>query len=494
MPTNYYDLIVIGDEPSGLVAAALCARRGMRVLLARTGGRPARYRVGNFDLPVAPLALAGITSPAARRVLEELHFQHPLKRRLREGGPSFQLAGPDLRLDVRSDEVELSRELDREFGKDHPAAALCERAAGLSRLLDPMFAQDIAVPPTGFWERREIGRTSGKLAEESARWLADVDEDPRVRALTSLPAVLGGSLAAESLTAEARARSFDQWRKGAPRVRGDWDALREMFLEKLAAQSGEVRDVRVDELLTGWKGVTGVRLDDGEELGAQHVIAAMPIGELVSMFGKKQPKRALALADSIEPVGYRYTLNMVVAEAGIPEGMSHTVFAIGDFEKPAVGANALAIHVGEPDAQARVVVTVQAICPEPEDDTPLESAFASLRADIRRAIDEVMPFFSEHLLLVHSPNEPPAQGHEVELGRPIAAPAIWRTAERGTLGIAALPYNVGIKQLTLASTQILPGLGLEGELVAGWCAAKLACAATGKKKEYLQTEVFAGAS
>jgi hypothetical protein len=104
-----------------------------------------------------------------------------------------------------------------------------------------------------------------------------------------------------------------------------------------------------------------------------------------------------------------------------------------------------------------------------------------------------MPFVSRHLLLVHSPNEPPAKGHEIELGQPIPAPAIWRYHEEGPLGISALPYQVGVKQLTLASTQTLPGLGLEGELVAGWCAAKLACAATGKK-EYLRDEVFAGAS
>jgi hypothetical protein len=331
------------------------------------------------------------------------------------------------------------------------------------------------------------------LAEEGARWRDEADADPRVRALTSVPALLGGYLWPDSLTPEARARSFDQWRKGAPRVRGDWDALREMFYDKLSAQSGEVRDVKIDELLLGWKGVSGLRLDDGEELGAQHVIAAMPIGELVSMFGKKQPKRALQLAESIAPVGYRYTLNLVVAEAGIPEGIGANVFAVGDFDAPLQGANALAIYVGEPDAQARVVITVQAICPEPDDDTPLEQAFAALRGEIRRALEDVMPFVSKHVLLVHSPNEPAAEGRDIELGHPIPAPPIWRFAETGPLGIAALPYQVGVKQLTLASTQTLPGLGLEGELVAGWCAAKLACAATGKK-DYLRDEVFAGAS
>ena len=496
MPTNFYDLIVLGDEFAGLVAATLCARRGMRVLLARTGDRPARYQVGPYTLPVEPLPLAGIASPAARRVLEELHFQHQIKRRLREATPSFQLAGPDLRVDDTADELGLARELERELGPETSSAELCERASAIARLFDPLFAQDIAVPPTGFWERREVARVAGRLADEGAAWQEQVDGDPRLRALTTLPALLGSRCAADSLTPEARIRCFDMWRQGAPRIAGDWETVRELFLDKFKAQSGEVRTVKVDELLVGWGRVTGVRLDDGEELGAQHFIAALPVGELSSMFGRKQPKRLRQLADSIQPEAYRYTLNLVVAEAGIPEGMGDSVLAVADPDAPATGANALAIYVGAADDAARVVVTVQATCHDPGDDVSIDDAFAALRADIRAKLENVMPFISEHVLLAHSPNEAvPAEGLEgdLELGRPVPAPAIWSGPGEPSLGIATLPYNVGVKHLTMASTQVLPGLGVEGELIAGWCAAKLACAATGKKRDYLRTEVLADA-
>jgi hypothetical protein len=49
------------------------------------------------------------------------------------------------------------------------------------------------------------------------------------------------------------------------------------------------------------------------------------------------------------------------------------------------------------------------------------------------------------------------------------------------LGICGLPHATGTGRLLLASRQVLPGLGLEGELVAGWGAARL-IAARNKKR------------
>jgi hypothetical protein len=46
-----------------------------------------------------------------------------------------------------------------------------------------------------------------------------------------------------------------------------------------------------------------------------------------------------------------------------------------------------------------------------------------------------------------------------------------------------------VKNLTLASSQVLTGLGLEGDLVCGWNAARVACNVAGKKRDYLKDEI-----
>ena len=53
VPSNSYDLVVLGDDLAALVCATLCARRGMRTLVLGDD-RPARYTLGPHKLPVEP--------------------------------------------------------------------------------------------------------------------------------------------------------------------------------------------------------------------------------------------------------------------------------------------------------------------------------------------------------------------------------------------------------------------------------------------------------
>jgi hypothetical protein len=92
-----------------------------------------------------------------------------------------------------------------------------------------------------------------------------------------------------------------------------------------------------------------------------------------------------------------------------------------------------------------------------------------------------MPYVDRHLLLVHSPHDGIApEGVDGERAQAAAATAmdpVWKMDPEGNpprpLGFCGLPHATGIKHLLLASRQVLPGLGLEGELAAGWAAARL---------------------
>ena len=498
MPTNHYDVIVLGDDFSGLVAATLCARRGLRVLLATTTRAPASYQIGPYRLPVEPLPLVGLSSPAVRRVLDELHFQHLLKRKLRTAQPAYQLVGPDVRITVDADDAVLLRELERELPGGGGAAerflGAAEQASHVGALLDPVFSMDIAVPPTGFWERREIGRTADRLEDEAAGWDGTLESDLG-RAFFGLPAVFGTSCDPTALGPVSRARVFTEWRQGIARLPGDWEALRAIFLDKFTSHNGEVRAVEPQSLSTSWGKVTGLVVEGGEELGAGQLVAALPVSELLPLCDRKLGKRIAEVAEGTDVAAYRYTFNLVLDGVGVPEGMGSQVLVVGDPAAPLHGDNALAVFVDQPDGEARVAITVQAICPAPDGGAgpALDDALASLRVGVRERLEGVMPFYTDHVRLAHSPNEwAAAEGHKGDTERAqIAAPRpLWRPVAEPLLGVAGLPYQIGVKQLTLASTQVLPGLGLEGEMAAGWCAAKIVCEASGKKKDYLKDEVL----
>lgn len=498
MPSNSYDVIVIGDELPGLVAATLCARRGMRVLIARSRKRRSVYQLGPYTLPAQALPFVGYGTPAMSRVIDELHFDHALKRKLLQHTPSYQLVCPAARLDIGPDDERLERELERELGESEGGLAAASGAVGIDAAVDSVLSQDATFPPSGFWERREVGRSEAGADATAAAWFEAAASSPLLRAFVEAPAVASTRQTPLSLGPISHARALVQWRQGAPRLAGDLATLEELFLEKLANHSGEVREARIAQLTFSWGRVSGVRLESDEELGADHVIAAMPVHDLARIAGAKQPKRLSQCVEKTSIGGYRYTLNLVIGEAGVPAGMAPTVLMVSDPDAPLIGDNALAIYRGEPDDEARVVITIQAACPAPseagDDASMLADRFADLRVRIRERLEDVMPFVTDHILLAHSPNEDvPAEGVEgaLELDAPLPAPPLWSSTLESHLGLSAVPYDVGIKRLTVASTQVLPGLGLEGELATGWSAAKIATAAAGKKREIPKDELLA---
>jgi phytoene dehydrogenase-like protein len=504
MPTSSYDLIVLGDDLAGLVAAAMCARRGMRTLVLGLGDRPARYAIGPHRLPVEPLVVPG-RAGGIDRVLRDLNLEHTVRRKLRDARVAVQLVGPDQRIDVHADGQAMARELARELpGPAAEATAEAWNQAGeVARLADPLVAGEAAFPGAGFWARREVARAADRAASEAAAWWQRTETalaGSPARALLQLPAALGDGTIDPSPLAIARA--LEAWRSGAPALRGDLEGLTELLTERLATASGEVRGGRATELGFGWSKVTSVTTDTGDDLGLTQLLATQPVDELVALLGKKAPKRLgepgeggeLALA------GWRYAVNLVIDASAVPEGMAPTVLAVVDPDAPLVGDNAFAIHLGEPDDHGRVVVTVTAILPAPEgrplEGAHLEAAMGRLRERLLVQLELVMPFFVEHVVLAHSPHEarppwvPGGRGsHDPPRGLPLPMRPLWRGASEHGAGVAALPYDTGLKNVTLASRQVLPQLGLEGTFVAGWSAAKIICALAGKKRDQLKTEL-----
>ncbi|HVK84691.1 MAG TPA: hypothetical protein VM513_11320 [Kofleriaceae bacterium] len=505
MPSNSYDLVVLGDDLAALVCATLCARRGLRTLVLGSD-RPARYALGPHKLPIEPIVWPTAAGGASERVLKELHAELALRRKLREPKLAAQVVAPDLRIDLGADR--LAGELERELGKE-PAAALLARwdkAHEHAQRLDALLGGEHAFPGVGFFERREVTRLAERAAADAAAWWDDAAKDPHAGLWRHVAAI---ALRHPAVPPAAITRAVDAWRAGPAPLRGDGDAIRELLVEKLATAGGELRAGRVTEIDVSWGKVSSLTLASGEDLGAGQVVASLPPAELAELLGKKAPKRLGELADTMQIVGYRYTLNIVLDEAGIPEHMAPTVAVLAAPDKAPSSDAAFSIHLGEPDDTGRVIATVAAVLPsegglEPE---RLVSKCMALRAALWNRLGEVMPFFERHLVLAHSPFEataPQAPGgrgsYDVPKHLPLPMTPVWGmkstdgAAPAELIAGSALSYTTGLKNLTLTGEQILPALGVEGALVSGWSAAKVACAIAGKKKDYLRDETVGAAS
>ena len=497
MPSNTYDLVVVGDDLAALACATLCARRGMRTLVLGDD-RPARYQLGPHKLPVEPALWPVHPGTPGERILKELHAEMTLRRKLREPRIPAQIVGPDLRIDLGGDR--LAGELNREVGDAADAwFERWQRGTDVARTLDPLLASEHAFPGVGFFEKRETAKLADAASDAASAWWSDAEKSPHAALWKHVAAVL---LRHPSPPPAAIARALDAWKAGPPALRGDGDAIRDMLVEKLTTAGGEVRSGKVTEASVSWGKLSSLTLASGDEIGAGQVVASRSPAEMAALLGKKAPKRLSELAEGAQIIGYRYTLNIVLDEAGIPEHMAPTVAVVAAPEKSPGSDASFSIHLGEPDDSGRVVATIAAVMPV-EGEVPADQMHTKaivLRAALSRRLGEVMPFFEKHLVLAHSPFDatpphvPGGRGsYDVPRQLPLGMSPVWSGKLAATADTGAVAYTTGLKNLTLTGDQILPALGIEGALAAGWSAAKIACALAGKKKDYLRDEVVGAA-
>ena len=110
-----YDLIVIGDDLSSHVAAAIAARYGLSTALIAESGLGDTFIIGDFVFNVDPTPITGLgTNQTLLSLLAELDIP-PIERDGILLNPAYQVILPDHRVDFFSDKESLVKEIVREF-------------------------------------------------------------------------------------------------------------------------------------------------------------------------------------------------------------------------------------------------------------------------------------------------------------------------------------------------------------------------------------------
>jgi hypothetical protein len=485
MAESFYDVVVLGGDLAATVAGAVLAHRGFRVLVA---GAPVdeKYSIGPYNLPRAPLAFVGVEAPTLRRVVSELNLVQLLRRRLEPNRPAFQLLLSDHRIDIGDDAArEIARELP-DAGGDFDA--LSAKLGEISSALEAILGQDLILPPEGFWDRRDANRVGARLPDDETDVAAPLPPDHPLRALARLPAAFAGDLAEPG--AISQARLADLHRRGTFRLDGGRQGLRSLLLERLKTHSGEVRPDLVPVGIEIRRGRAETIVFDGKTgaVGCGHILCGMGADQLAALLRDEKPPKRLLEGAAVKPAAWKYLLHLVAPLDALPDALGR--FALVGPERvdgPLTNGNALALHLADGYGQ-HAVLSVEALASEP---TP--EALAVLRGRMRARLDALFPFVDKHLLLVHSPHDglPPERASDFVAPPPIAPEPLWDLPAGRTLGVGGLQHGTGFKNVLLASRQVLPGLGLEGELAAGWGAARLILQKE-KKRDLVKGAVLEG--
>ncbi|MHB8875617.1 MAG: NAD(P)-binding protein [Myxococcaceae bacterium] len=479
LPSRHvYDVIVLGGQLGGAIAAALLAKRGYRTLLVDHDGLGHGYEHGGYLLPYAPFVASSLKAmPAFDEVLTELGMATQVQRALKPHAPDLQLVMPRARVDLHHEEPRRLAELTREFGEASAKVNTAYKAAAaLHEQSDPFFREHPNLPPDGFFQsfslKRVIARHPGLLAPPEI-----AGEEEPLKLLSALLPFL--SYVNEPKEPLALSRPLSQALLAPMRFPGDREGLRDLLSKKLVDLGGEIlgRDgadaAVVEELVFDGGKLVGVKVVSSDnDYRASCVVAATDSHALRRVVPEKKQHHSLkASLDLVATKRFLFAVNWVVPSAVLPRGMGDLVLHdAGDKELgPLLIQTQSARKAGDKaESEKERVVCAGAFVPGTARDLG-EDHLKVLGERLSSHLERLMPFVREKAVLISAPY---LDAGGVRGSRLLPHP-LYEVDTDPFLGVTGLSQRTPVKNLFLASREVLPGLGLEGEILAGLRAARL---------------------
>jgi phytoene dehydrogenase-like protein len=493
---QHYDVVVVGTRTSGIIAAALLAKRGRRVLLVDHGESTTTYRHQGLDLPLVPHLLPSLEhAPHAQRVHDELALGPTLRAQMVPLQVAFQAVLPNHRIDIRQSPAALATELQRELGMpEAPLQLFLQRLFALDAELTEFLRQMPPLPPSSLWERL----TSHRLMAQARRFCGPFDQDPLfaqmpadhpLRLLTRGPLPFFGNLWTEAPSTFQAVRLLAGYFRGATALPGGVDGLNTLLLQAARyagvtfRRGAVVRGISVQRRRLVELELEDERYTQTGQFFIDNTHAAF--AELLP--AKARSPRYIAQSQAVAPVGGLMVVNLIVRPEVIPCGMAHALFLLngrqqarGDAEldpplllqrSPAQGP-AASRSAAEPGQEPLQVLSVA--CPvRVADVAHSPERLDGLKKQMLGRVGRVVPFLESHLAGISLPSDTASWELQTQGAAPSRRVDTWRLnplyelAEPPLLGVAGRPVGTALANLVHCGPDVVPGLGLEGEYIAG---------------------------
>ncbi|MDO8446062.1 MAG: hypothetical protein Q7T53_08190 [Deltaproteobacteria bacterium] len=434
-----YDILIIGSEISGLVSAALLAKKGFSVaVVSGREGSPV-YEKDGYTLNERPSFITGLKGGPLGTLFDEIGV--PKDTGIKGASP-YQVVLPDERVDVYEEPELFHEELRRCFPKEiDKVSDFYNHLSGLNEEIGHV----MDLNPFSFRILLPSGIRKGK------RPLRDMAEglglsqrfQSFVRAQISSFSYLDGPtsiMAASSI--------LESSRKGIYSIEGGLDGLKEMLLKKIESFGGDFIMSPAKEVSRN--GNRWLLRTEEEALSGRVVIGNIDAQIFCGLFldlRKKYLKSIDRIENSLSPL----TVNLGVKESGVPVGMAANVIVLRDYGGKHILDNLILVHMGAPSNGKR---GVSITCRVPTEEYR-NGNIRGISEAMLEGVDELLPFIDRHIEVLDIRNvEPKGDG-------------IFVTSVKQKMGIGGLPFEMVRGEIYYAGPEVYPSLGFDGLVYSG---------------------------
>lgn len=477
-----FDVAIIGTELSGLVAGALLVKRGYQVLVIDVESERVEVKRGAYTLKPFPGLFFGFgQGHVFDEVFLELGIPFLEKKRFTLANPGYQIAMPNLRLDIPQGIDEWTGLLSVEFPSDAAEMVnLLNKATRHASVVRSLLASDTVYPALTFRERHRVKRALGQLGGDFKNSVAETADDlfngfdlsPVARSFIEAQYRFLAPVHPDSASLFFASMILSSLNKGIFTVDGGMQVLENLFKERISSYRGELQ--RTGEI----ESVEFARLNEIKLSGkkdpvrCKKILVGTNLEDFLSRFAPKSLKGLHREMFESPPYGkHPFTLYVGIDENVVPVGMRGNVVMLSDPTARPTMRNLAFVKISPagstdyaPAGKRLVGITVIVDDHDGELTAPLAH---KLSTNMVERLRDLIPFLDDFTEFV-AYNESFALYQAMR--RSAHIPPI-NPDDR--LGIASLPNRTPHKEVFYAGKGTLPGLGMEGEAVSGVVAAQL---------------------
>jgi C-3',4' desaturase CrtD len=359
--------VVIGAGIGGLTAGALLAKRGYQVLVLDQalvpGGCASTFKRKGFTFDVGATQVAGLEPGGIHhRIFSELEVASPPATPC-DPACAVYLPGETEPINVWRNPERWKAERNRQFpGSER----LWQLFATLFRASWAFQSRDPVLPPRNLWDLWQLTKAVRPdtlitapytlMTVGDALRLCGLGDNLRLRSFLDLQLKLYSQVDAEetALLYAATALGVSQEPQGLFHLTGSMQVLSDCLVEALEKYGGKLLMRHTVERISvegsGAEGVVVRNQKTGEVWAepAQHVVANVPVQNLLQLLGEKAPAGYRYRAEKLPPASGAFVVYLGVKQEAIPPGCPPHLQFLYDYQGEIGENNSLFVSVSHP--------------------------------------------------------------------------------------------------------------------------------------------------